>query len=169
LLDRNTCKPCTAVDGVEMQFGSARQKELAPPYRKCSGGDNCRCTQLYIYENPRDRAREGVRLDDRDHLSVVSDVGRQIASTLRDAQSRQRADVHTHVTPEVHTDVHLPEDHGRVEDVEFEYRDDGLVSKMRKTITPLNGGNGHGGNTTGAGPGARPVPGATNPHTGRDS
>jgi hypothetical protein len=62
LLDAHSCKPCRSVDGEEMKFNSGRQKSLAPPYRNCLGKESCRCTQLYIYENPADRAGEGRRL-----------------------------------------------------------------------------------------------------------
>jgi hypothetical protein len=84
LLDHNTCKPCAAVDGAEMVYGSAQQKRLAPPYRNCAGKESCRCAQLFIYENPADRAGEGTRLRDNT-IDIVAAVGRQIASNLHDA------------------------------------------------------------------------------------
>lgn len=145
LLDRNSCKACIQVDGKEMPYGSAEQKRLSPPYRNCSGKENCRCTQLFIFQNPDDRAGAGTVLasDDRrdHHVGIVADVGRQIATTLRDAQSRQRATVHT--------DVHLPSDQGRTEDVEYEYGDDGRLARTHTTVTPITTGNGNGDKRTG--------------------
>jgi hypothetical protein len=83
LLDRNSCKPCIAVDGEEMRFGSQRQRSLAPPYRHCAGKENCRCAQLYVYENPRDRAGEGVRLRDEPGNGHQA----PLAITLRDGRT----------------------------------------------------------------------------------
>lgn len=48
ILDKSTCEECEKVDGEVTVFGSARQEELAPPYYRCLGGENCRCVQLAI-------------------------------------------------------------------------------------------------------------------------
>jgi hypothetical protein len=46
--DRSLCDECLAVDGETFEYGSERMDELMPPYAKCLGGDNCRCSQLAI-------------------------------------------------------------------------------------------------------------------------
>lgn len=60
VLDRRTCRECKALDGVRVEYKSARYLDIMPPH-KCLGGHRCRC--IWIYELPSGQ-RVGV-IDDR--------------------------------------------------------------------------------------------------------
>lgn len=55
ILDKGTCGPCEGADGMVFEFGSAEQQEYEPPYYDCDGTDNCRCIQIAVVGNWRDR------------------------------------------------------------------------------------------------------------------
>jgi hypothetical protein len=55
LMDENTCSSCSALDGEQFPFGSARYYETLPPYTGCLGNrgrqDACRCAHLYHFSD----------------------------------------------------------------------------------------------------------------------
>lgn len=52
LLDRNTCGPCSMVDGQEYDtLADARADYPTGQYRKCDGGDLCRGTLVFVWSS----------------------------------------------------------------------------------------------------------------------
>jgi hypothetical protein len=64
VFDTNMCEACEAVNGEVMEYGSARQEELHPPYVKCLGGDRCRCIQIALLSDGREIDVDEIDEDD---------------------------------------------------------------------------------------------------------
>lgn len=64
VLERNTCPPCKAADGMITIYGSNKFAENSPP-NLCEGFDRCRCIWSFILPN------EGGYTDILDELGVV--------------------------------------------------------------------------------------------------
>ena len=43
------CPACHALDGEQVEIGSARFFEIRPPYYLCADGDDCWCTCMYSF------------------------------------------------------------------------------------------------------------------------
>lgn len=51
ILDNNVCDVCEELDGEEFQVDSDEYEENMPPNPSCKGGDQCRCTYIYVLDS----------------------------------------------------------------------------------------------------------------------
>lgn len=81
LLDKETCDPCSSLDGEQYELDSAEYDDNEPPSH-CDGGDNCRCVYVYVFA---DEARQ-MSVNERTFERIV----RKLAEPAPSAQPKTR-------------------------------------------------------------------------------
>ena len=87
--DTHLCEQCEKLDGQVFEFGSDEQSEAEPPYYLCEGGERCRCMQIMVVGDWRDKAtvRDAVGSD---RLQAATE--RQAEALIKQRQRLQAED-----------------------------------------------------------------------------